>query len=125
MYAASRSVAAPLLVPSRADHVRWVGRPRSKVRGSPRMLNHTWSRIRSAAFCLLAVAAAGIPGVVAAQVPRVGPERGTLVVVGGAMQSDEIYQRFIDLAGGPRARIVLVPTAGEDDEYDESYAGLE
>jgi len=60
----------------------------------------------------------------AAQAPRVGPEKGTLVVVGGAMASAEIYQRFIDLAGGPNAPIVLIPTAAGDDEYDDSYAGL-
>lgn len=70
------------------------------------------------------VAALGAAGSVAAQVPRVGPENGTLVVVGGAMQSEEIYRRFIELAGGPNAPIVLIPTAAGDDEYDDSYAGL-
>jgi cyanophycinase len=62
---------------------------------------------------------------VAAQVPRVGPEEGSLVVVGGAMESAEIYDRFIELAGGRDAHIVLVPTAAGDDEYDDSYAGME
>ncbi len=56
--------------------------------------------------------------------PRVGPERGSLVVVGGAMRSAEIYQRFIELAGGPDAHIVLVPTAGGGEEYDEFYQGM-
>jgi len=56
--------------------------------------------------------------------PRVGPERGSLVVVGGAMQSPEIYRRFIELAGGPDAHIVLVPTAGGAEEYDEFYQGM-
>jgi len=56
--------------------------------------------------------------------PQVGPERGSLVVVGGAMRSPEIYQRFIELAGGPDAHIVLVPTAGGAEEYDEFYQGL-
>lgn len=64
-------------------------------------------------------------GRAAAQVPRVGPEKGALVVVGGAMESEEIYRAFIDLAGGPDAHIVLVPTAAGDDEYDDSYAGME
>jgi len=56
--------------------------------------------------------------------PQVGPENGSLVVVGGAMRSPEIYERFIDLAGGPDAHIVLVPTAGGADEYDEFYGGM-
>ena len=49
--------------------------------------------------------------------PEVGPERGSLVIVGGAMRSAEIYERFIELAGGPDAHIVLVPTAGGAAEY--------
>ena len=56
--------------------------------------------------------------------PQVGPENGSLVVVGGAMQSAEIYERFIELAGGPDAHIVLIPTAGGAAEYDEIYQGL-
>lgn len=56
--------------------------------------------------------------------PQVGPENGSLVVVGGAMRSPEIYERFIQLAGGPDAHIVLVPTAGGGEEYDEFFGGL-
>lgn len=56
--------------------------------------------------------------------PQVGPENGSLVIVGGAMRSAEIYERFIDLAGGPDAHIVLVPTAGGQDEYDDFYQGM-
>ncbi|MEM7415233.1 MAG: cyanophycinase [Gemmatimonadota bacterium] len=56
--------------------------------------------------------------------PQVGPENGALVVVGGAMRSPEIYERFIDLAGGPDAHIVLVPTAGGAEEYDEFFQGM-
>ncbi|HSH75088.1 MAG TPA: Type 1 glutamine amidotransferase-like domain-containing protein, partial [Longimicrobiales bacterium] len=57
--------------------------------------------------------------------PRVGPASGALVAVGGAMRSPEIYRRFIELAGGRNAHIVLVPTAGNATEYDDSWAGLE
>jgi cyanophycinase len=56
---------------------------------------------------------------------RVGPPSGALVLVGGALESERIFRTFIDLAGGPNARIVIVPTAGEDGEYDGSYPGLE
>jgi cyanophycinase len=48
----------------------------------------------------------------------VGPESGSLVVVGGALQDPAIVQRFIELAGGPHAPIVVVPTAGGGDSYD-------
>ena len=56
--------------------------------------------------------------------PVVGPENGSLVVVGGAMQSPEIYRRFIELAGGPDAELVMIPTAGGQDDYDNRYGGL-
>lgn len=54
-----------------------------------------------------------------------GPDKGTLVIVGGNMQDPAIVTRFIDLAGGPDAPIVVIPTAGEaDDEYDQFWSGL-
>lgn len=55
---------------------------------------------------------------------QVGPKNGSLVIVGGAMQDPAIVKRFIDLAGGPDAPIVLVPTAGEGDDYDQYWSGL-
>jgi cyanophycinase len=55
---------------------------------------------------------------------EVGPERGSLVIVGGAMQDPAILARFIELAGGPHAPIVVIPTAGGRDEYDEFWSGL-
>ncbi|KAI1498017.1 hypothetical protein F5X99DRAFT_342760 [Biscogniauxia marginata] len=54
--------------------------------------------------------------------PYVGPENGTLVIVGGGSLSDSIYQRVIDLAGGPSAPIVTVPTAEGSDAYDDDAA---
>lgn len=54
----------------------------------------------------------------------IGPDKGTLVIVGGNMQDPAIVSRFIDLAGGPDAPIVVIPTAGEDDEYDAYWNGL-
>ncbi|HAC04383.1 MAG: cyanophycinase [Gemmatimonadota bacterium] len=56
--------------------------------------------------------------------PQVGPENGSLVIVGGALRSPEIYQRFLELAGGPDAHIVMIPTAGGAEEYDQYYQGL-
>ena len=40
------------------------------------------------------------------------------------MRSAEIYERFIELAGGADAHIVLVPTAGGAEEYDDFYQGM-
>lgn len=63
-----------------------------------------------------------LPGVVLAQQ---GPENGSLVIVGGALRDEGILERFLSLAGGPEAPIVLIPTAGggEDHQYDRWYAG--
>ena len=55
---------------------------------------------------------------------KVGPARGSLVIVGGAMRDPAIMQRFIELAGGPQAAIVVIPTAGGGDDYDQFYGGL-
>lgn len=54
-----------------------------------------------------------------------GPEHGSLVIVGGALRDDAILERFLSLAGGPEAPIVIVPTAGggPDHDYDRWYAG--
>ncbi len=53
--------------------------------------------------------------------PRLGPEHGSLVIVGGGRVGPEIWNRFIELAGGrEEARIVVVPTAGGREEYDEA-----
>lgn len=55
----------------------------------------------------------------------VGPETGSLVVVGGGSLSDNIYQRVIDLAGGsgPASNIVVIPTADGAESYDQDAAG--
>jgi cyanophycinase len=55
---------------------------------------------------------------------KVGPARGALVIVGGAMQDPAIVRRFIELAGGPDATLVIVPTAGESTDYDQQWSGL-
>ena len=52
-----------------------------------------------------------------------GPVNGALVVVGGGPLDEVILQRFIDLAGGPEAIIVVVPTAGGRESYNEDSGG--
>ncbi len=51
-----------------------------------------------------------------------GPASGSLVIAGGGRLSDTIIRRFIDLAGGVEARIVLVPTAEGAASCTESAA---
>jgi cyanophycinase len=74
-------------------------------------------RLAPAILCLLT-----LPGVSLGQ--QVGPKTGSLVIVGGAMKDAAIITRFIDLAGGPDAPIVIVPTAGDADEYNEYWSGV-
>ncbi len=81
---------------------------------------------RTALFLAAFVASASI---LSAQngTPRVGPARGTVVVVGGGQIGPEIWSRFITAAGGPDALIIDVPTAGGDSVYPPSHrapAGL-
>ncbi len=54
---------------------------------------------------------------------RLDPPQGHLVIVGGAMRDTNIVRRFLDLAGGPDAPIVLIPTAGGAESYDQDWRG--
>src|SRR5947207_487848 len=58
-----------------------------------------------------------------AQSPKVGPPRGTVLVVGGGSLGPEVLGKFIELAGGPDALIVDVPTAGGDSVYPADWPG--
>jgi cyanophycinase len=78
----------------------------------------------SASVLLVAAAPAAAQFQQQAGPPEVGPANGSLVVVGGAMRSPEIYKRFIELAGGPDAKLVMIPTAGGAEEYDKYFQGL-
>jgi cyanophycinase len=47
------------------------------------------------------------------------------VLAGGGELAPEIYQRFIELAGGPDAAIVVIPTASAGDAFDPDWVGLD
>jgi len=49
-----------------------------------------------------------------------GPEKGTLFIVGGGRLSDRLLHKFMELAGGNDAPIVVIPTAGGGKSYGES-----
>ncbi len=53
---------------------------------------------------------------------RIGPAHGTLLVVGGGLLGPEILERFIQLAGGPDARIVVITTAAGADSARAAQA---
>ncbi len=55
---------------------------------------------------------------------EIGPANGTLVIVGGAMRDPAIIEKFLDLAGGPDVPIVVIPTAGGGEHYDQYWRGL-
>ncbi|MCH8331233.1 MAG: Type 1 glutamine amidotransferase-like domain-containing protein, partial [Bacteroidetes bacterium] len=47
-----------------------------------------------------------------------GPQKGSLILGGGNISDPSIFGRFMELAGGPEALIILIPTAMEDQHMD-------
>lgn len=54
---------------------------------------------------------------------RAGPQGGSLVICGGGGMPDRVRARFVELAGGANARILVVPTASES--ADDPGPGLD
>jgi cyanophycinase len=60
---------------------------------------------------------------VAGEKPQVMfPESGSLVIVGGGRLPRAVVKRFVDLAGGAKAKIVVLPTAVEPPDSEPSIA---
>lgn len=74
---------------------------------------------------LLAGCVGASPSAVRGPAPVTGPERGALVIAGGGRLGPEVLGRFIELAGGPDAPIVVIPTAGGEEAYAGDWEGLE
>ena len=70
--------------------------------------------------CVCFIASLALPAVA----QEVGPASGHLVIVGGAMRDPAIFQKFLELAGGADVPIVIIPTAGGAENYDEEWRGL-
>jgi cyanophycinase len=51
----------------------------------------------------------------------VGPENGWLIIHGGGVLTLDVKKRFVDLAGGPAAHFVMIPTAMSDKEIDPDH----
>jgi cyanophycinase len=71
----------------------------------------------------IALAAAAAVG----QLPSHGPAKGYLLITGGATEARD-YQRFVDLAGGKNANIVVIPNASVtqptgQDVLQQEYCG--
>jgi len=82
------------------------------MRGYRTGLRFFWTVLLSAGFT------------VGAHAQEVGPASGSLVIVGGGLRDEEIIERFLQLAGGPDAPIVVIPTAGSSERYDQYWPGL-
>lgn len=83
-------------------------------------------RLRSrhgAALALLLVLCAPAAAQTRATETKVGPPNGALIVAGGGQLGPEIMNRFIDLAGGRDARIVILPGAGDQDSFPDDWSG--
>ena len=55
--------------------------------------------------------------IVVAEDPAHAERQGSLLIGGGGALSDEIYDRFVALAGGNSGRLVVIPTATTDDNW--------
>ncbi len=71
----------------------------------------------------VALAFAGALAVHSAAAQTIGPPSGSLVVAGGALSDPAVFSRFVALAGGPAAPIVIIPTAGGGERYDQYFRG--
>jgi cyanophycinase len=56
--------------------------------------------------------------------PPLGPPHGTLLLAGGGRLGPEIWERFVLLAGGDTARILVIPTAGTEEEFPDDWSGF-
>lgn len=55
----------------------------------------------------------------------IGPSSGHLVIIGGNLSSRTIYEKIISLAGGPTSPIIVIPTAGGETTYNDSFPTAE
>jgi cyanophycinase len=56
------------------------------------------------------------------------PQRGWIVPIGGRIESRELLDRFVDLCGGPKAAIAIIPTASSESDtgpwYQDKFRAL-
>ena len=74
---------------------------------------------------LLLAATAGEAAPQACERPCVGPKHGAIIAAGGGVLDASIYRRFVKLAGGSNAKIVLIPTAGARYGSHDGWTAIE
>jgi cyanophycinase len=82
-----------------------------------------WPLALAVALATASCGARELPGIETSPVV-VGPASGALILAGGGPLGSEIMGRFVELAGGPDAPIVVIPTASEGEEFGEDWQGL-
>jgi cyanophycinase len=112
LYVYSRSAGAILSLPATASYPE-VSQQRVAARQAVDLT--AWRRAR------LERAAPAFPGL---QSPAPRLAGGSLVIVGGGGATPEIWQTFVDLAGGREAQIVVLPTAVPDPTSDSGEARI-
>src|SRR3954452_18353125 len=60
-----------------------------------------------------------------APISRIPPRGGALVICGGGGMPETVRDRFIELAGGARANLVIIPTANRLADNDNASAVLD
>ena len=70
----------------------------------------------------VAAATLGISSAAVAQ--EIGPAKGALVIAGGNVRDLSIIERFLELAGGKDAPVVVIPTAEGAEDYSQYWSGL-
>ncbi len=68
-------------------------------------------------FLLLAVLSISVS---AQKHETIGPEKGALILAGGGALGEEIISKFVELAGGKNATIIVIPTASGAERFDEN-----
>ena len=82
-------------------------------------------RIAATLIAAALVAGAAIAGAYQ-DTPEYGPAKGTLIIVGGgSTDGTGIVEKFIQIAGGPDKKFVVVPTAGGNKNDDGSLRSYE
>jgi cyanophycinase len=51
----------------------------------------------------------------------IGPENGSLLIVGGGRMTDELWNKFKELMGGEDKHLVVIPTAISSEDDDEKF----
>jgi cyanophycinase len=106
-------------------HVELTVRSLGTVNRIPRP---SFSSVAALLLAVTAIAACGprsVESVNPTGTAAVGPPHGTLLIAGGGRLGAEIMTRFVELAGGSTARIVIIPTAGEQEEFNEEWSGYD